>query len=78
MPEDPDTHKLRLRFLELIYQVDCAPPEEKAGARQRLISEAKVVASGCGLSAQQIIDNLRANYYRDFQRRRKLEDRACV
>lgn len=74
----PDNKELRLRLLELLYIYSNAPEFEKAHALSELDVAIDAARKGTIFSRQDIKDHLRKNYYPDYYRMRKAQERGAL
>lgn len=74
----PENKELRLKLLELLYTYSTALEFEKAQALQQLDAAIDLARKGTMFSRQDIKDHLRRNYYPDYYRMRKAQERGAM
>jgi hypothetical protein len=70
----PDAQRLAL--LEALYQYTIACESEKAAAKIAFDELSDRVTVGTGLARRDVQDYLRATFFPDYYRRRRIEDRG--
>jgi hypothetical protein len=74
----PDNKEARLKLLELLYAYSTAPAAEKAEALAELDAAVDAARAGTMFSRQDIKDHLRRNYFPDYYRLRRMQERGSA